>query len=146
MPESVPSDHPAVHSVRARVVRAGRTDRPRVAVPADDADRFSEGVVRLVLDGTERFTRVAPPLSGDGLELRGAFETPDGARDPGAGADHLADWQDRHGVDFGGAVLVDVVDEAYRYGLRAPGERVVYDAGSPDSDLQDLASDLLDDG
>jgi hypothetical protein len=145
MPDRVPSDHPSVHSVRARLARAGRTDRPRVEVPAEERDRFPEDVVRLVVDGTERFTRVEAAFSGDGLELRGAFGTPDGARNPDEGTDHLPDWQADHGVEFGGAVLVDVVDADYRYGLRAPGERQLYDTGGGDSELQDLATDLLDD-
>jgi len=143
MPDRVPSDHPSVESVRAELVRAGRTDRPRVAVPADAADLVPEGeVVRLVLDGTERFARVAARMGDDRLELRGAHDTPDDARDPGSGSDRLGDWQDAHGVRFGGAVLLDVVEAGYKYGLRAPGERAVYDAGRPDSSLADIARDL----
>lgn len=143
MTDRVPSDHASVESVRAELVRAGRTDRPRVAIPADAADLFPEGdVVRMVVDGTERFTRVDARMREDGLELRGAHDTPEDARDPGSGSDHLADWQDARGVRFGGAVLVDVVEEGYRYGLRPPGERAVYDAGRPDSSLADIASDL----
>jgi hypothetical protein len=141
---TVPSDHESVHTVRARLVRAGRTDRPRVAVPADETDHFPEDVVRLVVDGTERFTRVAPAVSGDDLELRGAFATPDGARDPAAGTDHLPRWREAHDLAFGSSVLVDVVDEDYRYGLRTPGERTLYEAAGSDGGLQDLAKDLLE--
>lgn len=155
----LPSDHPDVESVHATLVRAGRTDRPRVRVPAE-APLAAGDVVRLVLDGTERFTPVERALSGDvvehgstggrngarsgdALELRGAYDTPGEAREPGAGTDRLPAWRDEHGVAFDGAVLVDVVDQDYRYGLRAPGERVVYDAGRPDEGLQDIAEDLL---
>ena len=143
MADRIRSDHPSVESVRAELVRAGRTDRPRVAIPADATDRLPEGeVVRLVVDGTERFTRVAPRMGDERLELRGAHETPDDARDPGSGSDHLADWRDAHGVRFGGTVLVDVVEEGYKYGLRAPGEQATYDTGRPDSSLADIARDL----
>lgn len=145
MPARVPSDHPSVETVRATLVRAGRTDRPRIAVPAERADLFPAGeVARLVVDGTTRFTPVERPVSGDGLELRGAFETPDGAREPGDGTDHLPAWRESAGVAFGGSVLVDVVDEGFRYGLRAPGERVVYEGDGGDGDLRDLARDLLE--
>lgn len=144
MPDRVPSDHESVHTVRAHLVRAGRTDRPRISTPADESDRFPEDVVRLLVDETERFTRVAPTIDGDGLELRGAYETPDGARDPSEGTDHLPAWREAHGFEFGRAVLVDVVDPDYRYGLRAPGERQFYDAPSADTGLQDLARDLLE--
>lgn len=143
MADRVPSDHPSVDSVRAELVRAGRTDRPRVAVPAEAADRFVDGeVVRLVVDGVERFTRVDGGDRGDRLQLRGAHDTPADARDRTAGSDHLGDWQDAHDVRFGGAVLVDVVEAGYKYGLRAPGERVFYEGGRPDSSLADIAEDL----
>jgi len=143
MADRVRSDHPSVASVRAELARAGRTDRPRVAVPGDAADRFPAGeVVRLVVDGAERFTRVAERTRGDGVELRGAHATPEDARDPGAGSDRLADWQDAHDVRFGGAVLVDVVEDGYKYGLRAPGATATYGGGRPDSSLADIARDL----
>lgn len=143
MSDRIPSDHPSVETVRAELVRAGRTSRPRVAVPADAADHFPAGeVVRLVLDGDERFTLVAEELTGGGVELRGAYETPEGAREPGSGTDHLAAWQEAAGVRFGDAVLVDVVAADYRYGLRAPGQRAIYDASRPDSSLADIARDL----
>lgn len=143
MADRVPSDDPGVESVRAELVRAGRTDRPRVAVPADGADRFPAGeVVRLVLDGSERFTRVATRTGEDRLELRGAHETPEDAADPGSGSDRLGEWRDARDLRLGGAVLVDVVESDYKYGLRAPGERAFYDLGRPDSSLADIARDL----
>jgi hypothetical protein len=143
MADRVPSDHPSVASIRGELVRAGRTDRPRISVPADATDQFPAGeVVRLVVDATERFTRVTEPTRGEGVELRGAHETPEDARDPGAGSDHLGDWQDAHDVRFGGAVLVDVVEADYKYGLRAPGERATYEGGRPDSSLADIARNL----
>jgi len=139
----LPSDHPDVETVRATLVRAGRTDRPRVALPAD-APLDAGETVRLVLDGTDRFAPVERSLSGDDLELRGAYDTPEGAGDPASGTDRLPAWRDDHGVAFDGAVLVDVVEPGHRYGLRAPGERAVYDdTGRPDGDLQDIAEDLL---
>ncbi|PSP75046.1 hypothetical protein BRC81_16295 [Halobacteriales archaeon QS_1_68_20] len=141
------SDHPSVHTVDATLVRAGRTDRPRVAIPGGAADRFpADEVVRLVVDGDELFSPVAAELTGDGLELRGAFETPEAAREPGDGTDHLPDWREAAGVPFGNTVHVDVVEDGYKYGLRAPGERAVYTTGRPDEGLQDIADDLLGDG
>jgi hypothetical protein len=143
MGDRVSSDHPSVASVRAELARAGRTDRPRVAIDGEDADRFPAGeVVRLVVDGAERFTCVAERMGSKGVELRGAHATPEDARDPGSGSDHLADWQAAHGVRFGGALLVDVVAADYKYGVRAPGETVTYEAGRPDSSLADIAKGL----
>ncbi len=145
--DRVASDHPGVHTVDGTLVRAGRTDRPRVSIPAEAADRFpADEVVRLIVDGDELFSPVAAELSGDGLELRGAFDAPEAAREPGAGTDRLAEWHDDAAVPFGNTVHVDVVEEGYRYGLRAPGERAVYSSGRPDEGLQDIAEDLLGDG
>lgn len=144
--DRVASDHPGVDTVDATLVRAGRTGRPRVAISGDDADRFpAEEVVRLIVDGQESFSLVATELTGEGLELRGAFPTPDAARNPD-GSDRMPDWRETAGVPFGNTIHVDVVEERYKYGLRAPGERAVYSAGrSPDRGLQNLARDLLDD-
>lgn len=145
MSNRVSNDHPSVHTVDATVIRAGRTDRPRLAIPPADADHFPPGeVVRLVIDGTEYFTLVAENLAGDEIELRGAFTTPDGARNPD-GTDQLGDWRADSRVAFGNTAHVDVVEPGYKYGLRAPGEHAVYTGGKPDSGLQDLARDLLDD-
>lgn len=143
MAERVSSDNPSVNAIRGTLVRAGGLDRPRIAIPAEEAAHFPVGeVVRLVIDGTERFAPVERTLSGDDLELRGAYETPDGARNPAEGSDRLAAWQDAHDVRFEGSVLVDVVEPDFRYGIRAPGERATYDMGRPDSGLQDIARDL----
>lgn len=142
MADRVPSDHPSVATVRAELVRAGRIDRPRVAVPAAAQQLPAGDVVRLVVDGAERFTLVADRTSDDGVELRGAHDTHEGARDPGAGNDRLGDWQDAHGLRFGGSVHVDVVEAGYKYGLRAPGEEATYDGGRPDASLADIARDL----
>ena len=143
MSERVSSDNPSVPAVRGTLVRAGGLDRPRIAIPADEVTHFPVGeVVRLVLDGHERFAPVERALSGDSIELRGAYETPDGARNPADGTDRLGDWQDAHGVRFDGSVLVDVVEPDYRYGLRAPGERATYETGRPDAGLADIARNL----
>lgn len=143
MPDRVASDHDAVETVRATLERVGRTDRRRVAIPADaDAGLVPEEVVRLVLDGTTYHTLVERSLDG-GLELRGAYESPTLARDPGNGTDHLPAWVDGTGVTLDGSVLLDVVTEGFKYGLRAPGQRAIYEAtAAPDEGLSAIARDL----
>lgn len=152
MPDRVPSDHPSVDTVEATVERVGRTDRPRISIPDDAADSMGVepgAVVRVVLDGSRRFARLQRPVTGDGLVLPGAYETPDAARDPGgndtAGDNRLPAWCEAAGLSPGRSVLVDVVEPGYLYGLRAPGERAVYEAtGSPDSGLADIAESVTD--
>ena len=68
---------------------------------------------------------------------------PDSAAAVPDGTDHLAAWIDDRGIDFGRSVLLDVVVPGEQFGLRAPGEEVVYEVRrGPASDLQDIARDL----
>jgi hypothetical protein len=137
MPESVPSD--AVDSVRATLERAGRTDRPKIVVPDDARDAVPEGaVVRLSADGATYHARVELAID-DSLELRGLYDNARLARE-GDGENRLAAWADGQGLDFGRTVHLDVVDEGFFYGLRAPGERAVYRVPDrPDEGLADIA-------
>jgi len=143
--DRIPSDNPAVETIDATVERTGSVDRPRIVVPADGADALPTGgdaVVQVVLGGDEYRTR-PDPLSGERVAIAGAFDTPEAARDPGAGQNYLPEWIERKGLDYGRTVHVDVVEEEFRYGLRAPGERTVYDAvEKPDDSLASIAEDL----
>ena len=130
-----------VDTVRATITRSGATDRPCVEIPADDADAFpADELVRLVIDDTEYRARIERPLTGDGRLVRGAYDTPDVARNPGDGENRLAEWFEDSNREFDQSVLLDVVSEDFRYGLREPGKRAVYDAAEgPDEDLANIA-------
>ena len=145
MPDRVPSDHDAVRTIRATLERVGRTDRPKVTVPAEAADCLpDEDVIRLSLDGTTTHAQVEQDFDGV-PEIRGAFDSPSLAREPGEGTDRLAEWADDRDVSVGGSVLLDVVTSGYTYGLRAPGERAIYEATDPPSDsLASIARDIED--
>jgi hypothetical protein len=141
----VPHDHPSVDTVRASVERSGAG--LRVAIPESDRDRFPvEAVVTVVLDGTQRHAVVESHLTEDRLLLSGAYDTPALARDPGGSAtDRLGEWIDARGREAGDSVLLDVIDEADRYGLRAPRESVTYrDRRSRDDGLASIAEDLTE--
>jgi hypothetical protein len=136
--ERIRSD--GVETIRATVKRSGGTHRPAISLPADRAEEFPESPIRVTIDGTEYH---APLVSGaDGVALRGAYANPRRARER-AGTDHLAAWIDDRGIDFGRSVLLDVVVPGEGYGLRAPGEDVVYTVRQGASTgLQDIARDL----
>ncbi|MFC6719381.1 hypothetical protein ACFQGT_03700 [Natrialbaceae archaeon GCM10025810] len=142
MADRISSDHPSVRTVRATL--AETPSGVRVEIPADERDAVPlEEVVRIVLDGTERFARPERALTGDEGIVPGVYETPDGARDPAAGTDALPEWIDESDVRRGGSVLLDVVEPDFLYGLRAPGETAYYDAREPPSDsLARIAKDL----
>ncbi len=142
MADRVSSDHPSVQTVRATctVTPTGN----RIEIPTDERDAFpTDEVVRVVLDGDERFAWVERALTGEELSVPGVYDTPDLARDPSGGTDRLAAWIDDKGVPEGGSVLVDVVEPEFLYGLRAPGETAYYHAREPPSDsLSSIAEDL----
>jgi hypothetical protein len=133
---SVAHDHPSVETVEG-TVRTDRLDRPRVWVPGGPP---TGEVVRVVLDGVEYRGQFRP--DEEGALLRGAYDTAEQARDPGSAANSLSAWIHDAGLDAGRTVHLDVVEAGFRYGLRAPGEQAIYDAGRPDSSLADIARDL----
>lgn len=144
MSDQVPSDHPTISTVEATLSRSGATARPRIDIPGEVADEFPAGeVVRLVLDGHEYRARIERGFSGDGFQIRGAYDSPRLARNPGEGENRLVEWFEDSGLSFGRTVLVDVVTEKFTYGLRAPGSRAVYDATeAPDESLASIARQL----
>ncbi|UPV75980.1 hypothetical protein M0R89_07945 [Halorussus limi] len=144
MADRISSDHSSLTTVRATLVRSGGLDRPKVEIPADAADSFPDGeLVRIVADDTEYRARIESPLTGDGREIRGLYESPTLARNPEDGENHLSAWVADANVEFDQSVLVDVIEPGFKYGLREPGERAFYEATeSPDESLADIAQGL----
>ncbi|MFB6082016.1 MAG: hypothetical protein ABEJ67_04260 [Halanaeroarchaeum sp.] len=143
MPDRVSHDHPTVETLTATLGRYGGTTRPEVRLPGD-ADLPVGDVVRLILDGTEYRAELLDRADGTPV-IRGAFETPRLARDPGSATDHLRAWVDDRDLATGRTVYVDVVEPGQTYGLRAPGESSTYrSTGSPKDSLAAIAEDLED--
>lgn len=142
MTERIRSDGSAVETIRATVARSGGTRRPEVRLPADRADELPDELARVTIDGSEYH---APVASGSGTAaLRGAYANPRRARERD-GTDHLAEWVEDRGIDFGRSVLLDIVVPGEQFGLRAPGEEAVYEVRrGPSTDLQDIARDIED--
>lgn len=140
MTDRLPSDHPSVETVRATLARRGRT-RSRLELPADD--RFPRTTIRLVLDGDVSHAHIESARD-DGVEINGAYGNARLARERD-GEDRLEAWRRSADIDYGRSVLVDIVESGFLYGVREPGERVVYDAvESPDEGLAAIARDLDD--
>ena len=140
MSDRLPSDHPAVDSHRVKLGTVGATSQPELLLPPVlecEAGDF----VRLVLDGTATHAEVVATMDGE-RALRGAHENRRLARSE-RGPGLLADWLEDHGHDAGTTLVLDVLTEGYAYGLRVPGERVVYDpVEQPRSSLRDIAEGL----
>lgn len=140
MTDAVPSDHPAVDSHRVELSSVGSTGRPQLMVPSGLSCR-EDDFVRLVVDGTPAHAQIESTLSGE-LTIRGAYANKRLAR-TGDGTDLLAEWLDEHGFDPGRTLVLDVLTDGYAYGVRIPGERLVYPTfEKPDSSLSDIAESL----
>ncbi|MGQ4554321.1 DUF7112 family protein [Halobellus sp. GM3] len=142
MSERVPSDHPSVGNLRASLARSGATRRPCLRLP-DDAELEADDVVRLLLDGEATHARVVSDATG--LLLRGAYDNERLVREPREGENRLLEWCDEHGRGPDDAVVLDELDPGFCYGLREPGDRLVYDVPArPNQSLRDIASSLRD--
>ncbi|WP_435145497.1 DUF7112 family protein [Halobaculum sp. P14] len=142
MPDRIASDADSVDTYRAHLARSGGTRLPCLRVP-DDAAVADGDEIRLVLDGDERHAEVTADSSG--LVVRGAYDNRRLLRERGGDADNrLVEWCRDHDREPGDAVDLDEVDPGYLYGLRVPGDRVVYTVrGRPDENLQRIADSLL---
>lgn len=143
--DRVPSDHDSITTVDATLSPHGATRRPAIELPDEAADVVPTGeVVRLSLSGDVYHARFEAYAGS--VRATGAFDTPELARSPGDGQNRLRGWIDEQGLEYGRTVHLDVIEPGFKYGLRAPGERVVYDAPSaPDESLASIAR-RLDEG
>jgi len=144
MTQRVSSD--TTETVRATLAQAGATNRANIEVPADDEDAFpADEIVRIVMDDTKYHARIERPLTGDGRLIRGVYDTPRLARNPGEGENRLTEWFADSNRSFGQSVLIDVVESGFKYGIREPGSRAVYEATeAPNGSLADIAQQVED--
>lgn len=140
MSDRLPSDHDAVTSHRIHLDSVGRTNRLRIPLP--EAIRIdADELLRLSLAGAEYHAQVGTTLAGDHC-LEGAFDNDRLAR-TSDGENRLAAWLADIDASAGDPLLVDVVTEGFKLGVREPGKRIVYTATEPPSDsLADIARDL----
>lgn len=141
MGERIRADHPSVDTVRATIEQVGRTSRSKIHLPAETP--ISHGMVRLILQGTIRRSPVERTHDDD-LVIIGAYDTPEQARQR-SGENRLQEWIDEEQLEYGRSVLVDMLEREFCYGVRVPGEDVVYEVPDrPDSSLTAIADELAD--
>lgn len=142
MPDYVSEE--TVETVTGTVARAGGTRRHELRLPADAAADFPDGdVVRLVVDGSEYHAQLRHTDGGEPV-IRGAYDSPTLARDPGSATNRLAAWLEDGPLDAGRSVHVDIVEPGFKYGVRAPGESATYAAPSPPDDSLSAIAESLD--
>ena len=139
MAQRVPSDHPTVETVRARVERHG--GRHRLTVPSSVLPN-EESVIQVVVDERTRFASVRP-IGDEERWLTGLYDTHRSAEE--GGDDRLGRWLDENDRQAGSSVEFDIVAEGRTYGIRPPGETAIYRiADAPDAGLAAIARDLED--
>jgi hypothetical protein len=111
-------------------------------VPEEAADTVpANQLITLVLDGTVYHTRVDIALDNT-PEIRGAYDNRRIARET-AGENRFVEWATRAGVAVGRSVLVDVIVDGERYGVRKPGETAIYEVPeTTSSSLNEIARSL----
>lgn len=137
LPDAAVQDtSPSAHGAGSAASSAPGAESAPPTVPVGEA-------LRLVLEGTTHHVRFE--RYSDAVRATGVFETPDGAREPGAGTNRLAEWVDDRELSLGRTVHVDEISPGFAYGLRAPGADAVYDVpGEPDDSLASIAESLED--
>ncbi|MCU4718467.1 DUF7112 family protein [Halapricum hydrolyticum] len=140
MADRIASDHEAVETHRVTLGTAGRTSRPELQLP-ESIDASDGDVVRITLDGQAYHARVDAGLD-DTCHVSGAFDNARLARED-EGENRLVEWIDDSEAEPGRSLLLDVLSEGYHYGLREPGQRVVYTVHEPpQGSLSDIADSL----
>lgn len=138
--ERIASDHDTVESHRVHLAEVGYTGRLQLPLP----ERLTcavDDVVSVCFDGSSYYSQVSTTLDGEPA-LRGSFADRELARTRD-GENELAAWLEDMGVSDGDPLLLDVLTPGYAYGLRRPGERVVYGPPEqPDSSLTAIARSL----
>ncbi|WP_248517283.1 DUF7112 family protein [Salinarchaeum laminariae] len=136
-----------LQTIDASLVGHGAIDRPAIELPTDvdtgpDGPVPTDEILRIVLDGATRHCRFET-YSGS-VRATGVFDTSDLVRSPGDGENRLREWLGDAGLSLGRTVHLDVIEAGFAYGLRAPGESIVYDApsSSPDDSLASIAEQL----
>jgi len=112
-----------VETARATVARHGGPRSRRLRLP-DDVAVSAGDLLRVTVDGRDGFGRVDADAEGE--YLGGVYANRRLARTDDEGEDRLAAWLADAGVDPGESVALDVLDPGHHYGLRQPGDRVVY--------------------
>lgn len=144
MSDSLPSDHPAVDSYRVHLSAVGRTGRLQIPLP-DECSPTADDIVSLSFGGRTHYGQVETTLDGQRV-LRGAYRNRRQARERD-GENTLRDWLRELGLGAGDPLLLDVLTSGYAYGVREPGQRVVYHPpDQPDTSLTDIARSLDGDG
>lgn len=140
--DRVASDAAAVDSRRATVARHGGPRSRRLRLPDDLA---SDGdLLRLTVDGADGHARV--DVDTEGPYLGGVYPNRRLARTGGEGGNGDGDRLDPllRAAEVGSSLVVDVLDPGHHWGLRRPGDRVVYEVPDRRDDSLSAIAERVD--
>lgn len=140
MGETVPSDHDSVTAYRVALSSIGATSRLEVGVPAE-CGTTPGSLISLSLGETTTWAVPEETLDGS-TAIRGSFPNRRQAR-AGEGTNRFEAWLDAKGLRAGDTLVLDCLRSGWAYGLRKPGDRVLYrPPAQPDQSLADIARSL----
>ncbi len=142
--DRVPSEHDVIDSYAGEIVPHGPRRRLAVAVPSSVPLPTGDVIrLRLPSDTTTYFARPEAFADTDRRRLSGAFHTPDAARTPGTADNCLRAWLANTDLGIGRTIYIDVIEPGFKYGLRGPGDRLLYTLpNQSNSGLNDIATRL----
>lgn len=137
MSDRIPSDHASVRSDRLNLSTIGGSSRLQLLLP-EDTDLAAGDLISLSLGGKQYFSYIASTLDGMPA-IRGAYPNRKLARQQ-EGRNSLQSWLAAADFRAGDAVVLDELRSGYAYGLREPGDRVIYEPPpAPDTSLAEIA-------
>lgn len=142
MSNRLPSDSSAVSTARTKLIRRGGSRQQCLLLPAEFTEKLSaDDCLTVVIDSTECYSVVEQDARG--LLLTGSYDNRRLARTTGKGTNRLSEWLGELDRETGSSVCCDEIVAGQRYGLRAPGERVIYTVKQgPRDSLQSIAAEL----
>lgn len=117
-------------------------NHPKLVLPDDaNTELFPESVVHFVLSGQQYHARIERNFD-EVPEIRSVRDNSRLVRER-EGENRLHEWFEANDLGYGRSVHIDVIEPDHLYGVRLPGDRMIYtDIPKPNSSLTDIARDL----
>ena len=140
MPDRIPADHDAIESYRVHLETVGGTNRLQLPIPRS-VESQSGDTCYLSLSGRPTYALIDDALTGEPV-IRGSYSNRRIARERD-GENLFRTWLGDRNLSSGNPVVFDVLSNGFSYGVRVPGEQVIYEPPRDrNTSLADIAKSL----